>query len=94
MIVSETDRVYLNTKAAIGLEDQSLGRRIVVAKENSFTTVVWNPWLEKAKALSDFGDAEWMQMVCIETSNVSDFTVGLAPGQEHRMQAIVRLGDL
>ena len=94
VIVSETDRIYLNTKGAIELEDQSLRRRIGVAKENSLTTVVWNPWVEKAKAMSDFGDAEWKQMVCIETSNVADFAVELAPGQQHKMQAIVRVGDL
>jgi glucose-6-phosphate 1-epimerase len=94
VIVSETDRVYLNTRGAIELEDHSLRRRIGVAKENSFTTVIWNPWVEKAKALSDFGDAEWMQMVCIETSNVSHFAVELAPGQKHKMQAIFRLTDL
>ena len=40
------------------------------------------------------GDAEWMQMICIETSNVSDFAVALSPGQQHTMQAIVRLADL
>jgi glucose-6-phosphate 1-epimerase len=94
VIVSETDRVYLNTKCAIELEDHCLRRRLAVSKENSFTTVVWNPWIEKAKALSDFGDDEWMQMVCIETSNVADFAVALAPGQQHKMQAIVRLADL
>jgi glucose-6-phosphate 1-epimerase len=94
VIVSETDRVYLNTKGTIEVEDHSLARRIDVAKENSFTTVVWNPWVEKAKALTDFGDAEWMQMVCVETSNVADFAVELAPGQQHKMQAIVHLADL
>jgi glucose-6-phosphate 1-epimerase len=94
VIVSETDRVYLNTKGAIELEDHGFRRRIGVAKENSLTTVVWNPWAEKAKAMSDFGDAEWMQMICIETSNVSDFAVELAPGQQHKMQALVRLADL
>jgi glucose-6-phosphate 1-epimerase len=93
VIASETDRVYLNTKGAIELEDHSLRRRLGVAKENSFTTVVWNPWVEKAKALSDFGDAEWMQMVCIETSNVSDSAVELAPGEQHRMRGIVRVVD-
>jgi glucose-6-phosphate 1-epimerase len=92
--VSETDRVYLNTEGAVELEDQSRRRRIAVAKENSLTTVIWNPWVEKAKALSDFGDGEWMQMVCIETSNVADFAVELAPGQQHTMRAIVRRGDL
>jgi glucose-6-phosphate 1-epimerase len=91
VIRSETDRVYLNTKGPIALEDHALRRRIDLAKENSFTTVVWNPWVEKASAMSDFGDAEWRQMICIEASNVSDFGVILAPGQQHRMKATVRL---
>jgi glucose-6-phosphate 1-epimerase len=94
VIASETDRVYLNITGLIGLEDQSFRRRVGIAKKNSFTTVVWNPWIEKAKALTDFGDAEWMQMVCIEASNVSDFAVELAPRQEHKMQAIVELAEL
>jgi glucose-6-phosphate 1-epimerase len=93
VIASETDRVYLNTKGAIELEDHDLRRRITVVKENSLTTVVWNPWVEKAKALSDLGDAEWMHMVCIETSNVSDFAVELGPREQHRMKAIVRVVD-
>lgn len=93
-IVSETDRVYLNTRSAIELEDQSLRRRITVAKENSLTTVVWNPWVEKAQAMSDLGAAQWEQMVCIETSNVADFSVELSPGQQHSMQTIISLADL
>jgi glucose-6-phosphate 1-epimerase len=94
VIVAETDRIYLNTNGAIEVEDQLLHRRIGVAKENSLTTVVWNPWVQKAKAMSDFGDDEWMQMVCVEASNVSDFAVELAPGQEHKMRAILRHADL
>jgi glucose-6-phosphate 1-epimerase len=93
VIVSETDRVYLDTKSAITLDDRASRRRIEVAKENSCTTVVWNPWAEKSKALSDLGDDEWMQMVCIETSNVSDFAVELAPGQNHAMKASIRIAD-
>jgi D-hexose-6-phosphate mutarotase len=93
VIVSETDRVYLNTTGAIALEDHSLLRRIDVAKENSSATVVWNPCVEKAKAFSDFDDHEWMQMLCVETSNVSDFAVEMAPGQQHKMRSIVRVAD-
>ena len=44
--------------------------------------------------MSDFGDAEWPQMVCIETSNASDFAVELPQGEQHKMQAIVELADL
>jgi glucose-6-phosphate 1-epimerase len=92
-IVSETDRIYLNTSHAIELEDQALRRRVRLARENSRTAVVWNPWVQKAKALSDFGDAEWTQMICIETSNVSAFAVDLAPGQQHHMKAIIHVAD-
>jgi glucose-6-phosphate 1-epimerase len=93
VIVSETDRVYVNTSGAIELEDPVLRRRTSVTKENSRTTVVWNPWVQKARALSDLGDDEWPQMICLETSNVSDFGVVLAPGQQHTMKAIVRVAD-
>jgi glucose-6-phosphate 1-epimerase len=92
-IVRETDRVYLNTRDAIELEDPVLHRRTRVTKENSRTTVVWNPWVEKAHSLPDFADDEWRQMICIETSNVADFAVHLAPGQQHSMKALVRVSD-
>jgi hypothetical protein len=86
VIVSETDRVYLNTRGAIELEDPVLYRLIRVTKQNSFTTVVWNPWVQ-AHSLADLADDEWTQMICIESSNVSDFAVDLAPGQQHKMKA-------
>lgn len=92
-IVSETDRVYLNTSGPVELEDSALHRRIRIAKENSRTTVAWNPWVQKAHSLSDFGEDEWRQMICIETSNVADFAVDLAPGQEHKMKVLVKVID-
>ncbi len=90
-IDSETDRVYLNTEGAINLHDPVLRRRIYIQKGNSRTTVVWNPWMQKVLSFSDFGADEWKQMVCIETSNVADFTVDLGPGQQHSMKAVVSL---
>jgi glucose-6-phosphate 1-epimerase len=94
VIVGETDRVYLNTSDAIELEDPVLRRRTRVTKENSRTTVVWNPWVQKAHSLSDLADHEWKEVICIETSNVSDFAVELEPGQQHTMRAVVRVVDL
>ncbi len=93
-IVSETDRIYLNTSDMLELHDPFLNRRTRVAKENSRTTVVWNPWAEKAHALSDLPGDEWTQMICVETSNVSNYAVDLAPGQHHRMKALITLADL
>ena len=81
----ETDRVYLETTAACAIDDPGLRRRIVVSKDNSRSTVVWNPWIAKARAMPDFGDEEWRGMVCVETANVGAAAVQLAPGQRHRM---------
>jgi glucose-6-phosphate 1-epimerase len=91
LITSETDRVYVNTGSPIVLNDHALHRNIGVAKENSLTTVVWNPWVDRARTLSDLGEDEWKYMVCIETSNVADYAVNLAPGQVHTMRATVRI---
>ncbi len=94
VISSETDRVYLNTTGAVAIDDSSLRRRITVGKQNSHTTVVWNPWIDKAKALSDFGDTEWQQMVCVEVCNVGESAVDLAPGAEHTMGMTVSTAAL
>jgi glucose-6-phosphate 1-epimerase len=88
-ITSETDRVYLDTRDPIELDDPVLHRGTRVMKENSDTSVIWNPWIDKARELSDLRENEWTQMLCIETSNVSDFAVNLAPGQHHAMKARV-----
>jgi len=93
-ITSETDRVYLDTGDAIGVNDPVLHRATRVMKENSHTTVVWNPWVHKSRELSDLENNDWMQFVCIETSNVSDFAVDLAPGQQYAMKARVSISDL
>lgn len=94
VIESETDRVYLNTRHPLALRDPVLHRRIQVTKENSLTTVVWNPWVQGARKLADLGEEQWKQMLCIETCNVGDFAVELAPGQQHRMKATVTVADL
>jgi D-hexose-6-phosphate mutarotase len=86
-IVGETDRVYLNTRAACQFEDPGDRRRIIVTKTGSDTTVLWNPWIAKAKAMADFGDDEWPGMVCIETANAADNAITLAPAATHRMTA-------
>jgi glucose-6-phosphate 1-epimerase len=86
-IASETDRVYLGTASSVTVEDPGWRRRLVVAKSGSATTVVWNPWVAKAKAMPDFGDEAWSGMVCVETANAMDDAVTLAPGATHVMTA-------
>ena len=83
---AETDRVYLDTQATCTIHDPEWKRRITVTKQGSNSTVVWNPWIDKARAMPDFGDDEWPAMVCVETANVGANRVTLAPGERHRIR--------
>ena len=89
IIASPTDSAYCNTQTEVDLLDANKKRRIRLRKENSLTTVVWNPWSEGAARLQDLGDGEWRQFLCVEASNIMDAAIHLAPGQEHRMAAIL-----
>lgn len=90
-IASETDRIYLDTTATCVIDDPALGRQIAIAKAGSRTTVVWNPWAEKAAQIADFGDDEYFSMVCIETANADADVVTVPPGGEHRLSAVIGL---
>lgn len=85
----ETDRVYLETESTVVIHDERRSRRIEIAKSGSRSTVVWNPWIGRAKAIADFGDDEWPGMLCIETANVRDAAVELEPGSHHTMTALI-----
>jgi glucose-6-phosphate 1-epimerase len=85
----EVDRTFLGHTAACVVEDPGLKRRVRVDKRGSATTVVWNPWIERARALPDLGDEEWRRMVCVETANAGADAVRLAPGARHEMAAIL-----
>lgn len=76
----EVDRVYLNTTDTVEIHDVASGRNIHVEKTGSNSTVVWNPWMAKARAMSDFGDDEYQRMVCVESGNVAENRLTLPPG--------------
>jgi D-hexose-6-phosphate mutarotase len=86
---AQTDRVYLNSAGEVVLHDEQMGRDIRIAKRGSKSTVVWNPWVEKAAAMPDFGDDEWPEMLCIETANALDDSVAIPPGKMHTMETII-----
>jgi len=94
VIVSQTDSAYLNTKSEVDLLDLEQKRRIRLRKNHSLNTVVWNPWSDGAARLQDLGDGEWRQFLCVEASNILDGAVDLAPGQEHKMAAVLTVDNV
>ena len=84
-----TDRVFLGTPAPCTVTDPVFSRRIVVEKTGSATTVVWNPWGEKASAMADLGDDQWRSMLCVEAANSADNAVHLGAGERHAMRVVI-----
>jgi glucose-6-phosphate 1-epimerase len=93
-IASQTDSAYRNTQNAVDLRDPGKKRRIRLEKEHSLNTVVWNPWSDGAARLQDLGDGQWRQFLCVEAANILDAAVTLAPGQEHRIAAVLTVEKL
>lgn len=70
---SETDRVYTGVEKPVSVV--ASGRPAYeVRLEGLADVVVWNPWSEKAKGMSDFGPEDgWKKMVCVEAGSVEKF---------------------
>lgn len=88
---TETDRVYLHPDAECRLEDTLLQRRLRVLKSGSRSTVVWNPWTDKARRLGDVGENAWRNFVCLESANAPPEVVTIAPGARHVLAAEYRV---
>jgi len=87
----ETDRIYIDTPRECAIHDPGMNRRILVGKENSLSTVVWNPWIAKAARMPDYGDNEYPEMVCVETANCGPNALRLTPGQTHALTTRIRV---
>lgn len=82
----EVDRVYTDTTAPVDILDPTLGRRIRVEKSGSASTVVWNPWVARARQLPDLGDNDYREMVCVESGNVGPNKLSLRPGNSSSLR--------
>lgn len=86
----EVDRVYLTDDTSTQIVDPTIGRTISIDPTGSRSTIVWNPWINKAAAMPDFGDDQWPSMVCVETGNVGDRAITLQPGECSKMTATIK----
>ena len=93
-ISSEVDRVYLNSTGTVKVHDAKLRRTLTVEKSGSASTVVWNPWIEKAKAMSDFVPDEYKEMICVEGGNVGDSKVTISPGKSATLKVVLSSAPL
>ena len=78
----EIDQIYDSSGSVLLVDDLS-GRTLLIEKSGSPSTVVWNPWVEKAAALSDLPDEGYQKFCCIEPAIANDRAEIVMPGGSH-----------
>lgn len=79
-IAGEVDRVYKSIKQDTTSIVEAGKPRFDVVRDNLEDTVVWNPWIEKAKSMGDFEPKDgYKKMVCVEVGSVNGWQK-LEPG--------------
>lgn len=81
-ITGEIDRIYGGVEGPFRIIEKihdELNFEFLI--ETDFNDlVVWNPWAEKSKTMSDFDEQEYKQMICVESGNVIN-PIMLVPGE-------------
>ncbi|MES0327417.1 MAG: D-hexose-6-phosphate mutarotase [Gammaproteobacteria bacterium] len=88
-ISEEVDRVYLDTPDDLVINDNK--RKIVIKKQASQSTVVWNPWKEAADKMGDLGEDGYLKMLCVESANAKEDTVDIEAGGSHSLRVTYEL---
>lgn len=71
-------------------EQRFVGFRWTFLIDFAIISVIWNPWLDKARETPDFGDDEYPNMVCVEAGHVSS-PVLLLPGTAFEASQILQV---
>ena len=91
---AEVDRVYVNTSERCSIVDAGFKRRIHINKIGSQSTVVWNPWADRAAQMGDLGQDGWKRFVCVESANALSNAVTVPAGKSHTLAVEYRVETL
>lgn len=81
----EVDRIYYSTADTISIPTAAL----VLEKLNLPEAVVWNPYEEKAAAMSDLPDDGWQNFICIEPARIAQPAV-VQPGTRWSCSCVLK----
>jgi glucose-6-phosphate 1-epimerase len=89
-ICGQVDRVYTPEKNEAAIRDDKLKRAILLTFSGTRNLVVWNPWVDLARAIPDLEDADYQRFVCVEPANVGDTAIDLEPGERHTLKMSIQ----
>jgi glucose-6-phosphate 1-epimerase len=88
-IDGEVDRVYINTQNDVVIDNRH--RKIIIQKQGSQSTIVWNPGKQVAEKMADLGEEGYLQMLCVESANAADNVETISAGESHTLQVVYKI---
>jgi len=79
------EQVFVGNPGAMVIEDQGNARDIVIERDHSASSVLWNPGPEGVKSFADMPDDQYRKTVCVEVANALDDAYELKAGASHSM---------
>ncbi|PTY37301.1 hypothetical protein BGP77_04080 [Saccharospirillum sp. MSK14-1] len=80
----EVDCIVLDRGAPLRL-NRGDGHITQIKRQGSRSVVVWNPWVDKSKTLSNFNDHDYQHMLCLEAANAAEDARLLKAGHSHTL---------
>ncbi|MFT4547180.1 MAG: glucose-6-phosphate 1-epimerase [Verrucomicrobiales bacterium] len=90
-IGQEVDRRYQHTEGEVLVHDGALGRTLRVSKSGSATTVLWNPWWNRAAEIGDMPDDGYQTMLCVEAANAASDGIVLQSGESQLLGTTIEV---
>ncbi|MCL5267412.1 MAG: D-hexose-6-phosphate mutarotase [Bacteroidetes bacterium] len=81
VVRNEENRRYFDFDGPCTIDDPGYSRKILVERRGSLVMLVWNPWLETSRGISDMHSDGYRTMICVEAVNAHDDKVVLSPGK-------------
>ncbi|GAA0286234.1 D-hexose-6-phosphate mutarotase [Psychrosphaera haliotis] len=87
-ITQWTDKIYNSHNDLITVMNNKTSKNnLKIVGSGHDSVVIWNPWKEGAKKMSDFDDDGFIEMVCVEMANTKE--VKLKPRESHTLTQVI-----
>jgi len=83
------DAIYEKSQDKIAVDDNGFNRQLNVVNSGNDSEVVWNPWIEGAKAFSDMPDDGYKTMLCVESAITREAGESISAGKSHTLTTII-----
>lgn len=79
------DAVCVAASPQVSIHDNGFQRGVVINNTGNNAVVLWNPWLEGAKRMSDMTSDGYQSMLCVEPAITTENLITVPPGESHQL---------